>query len=182
MILEGLSILGRGRVKPSGKPVPAVNPANGSELPTSFYWANAEDVSRAADLATKAFAEYRRWPAARRAKFLRLIASLIEGDASTLLERANLETALPAARLQSEIGRTCGQLRLFATLIEEGWWVDARIDHANPERKPVPKPDVRSMLQPLGPVAVFSSSNFPFAFSVAGGDTASALARVAPSL
>jgi NADP-dependent aldehyde dehydrogenase len=180
MSLEGLSILGHSRVKPAGKPVPAINPANGSELPTPFYWASSDDVSRAAELASKAFAEYRRWPAARKANFLRLIASLIETNASPLVERANVETALPPARLQGEIARTCGQLRLFATLIEEGWWVDARIDHANPERKPVPKPDVRSMLLPLGPVAVFSSSNFPFAFSVAGGDTASALAAGCP--
>jgi 2,5-dioxopentanoate dehydrogenase len=180
MNLEGVSILGQSRVKPAGKAVPAINPANGTELPTPFHWATAEDVSRAAELASKAFAEYRRWPAARRAKFLRLIATLIEGDAAALIERANLETALPAARLQGEIARTCGQLRLFATLIEEGWWLDARIDHANPDRKPLPKPDVRSMLQPLGPVAVFSSSNFPFAFSVAGGDTASALAAGCP--
>src|SRR6266850_2541129 len=180
MSLEGLSILGQSRVKPSGKAIPAINPANGNDLPTSFFWATAEDVSRAAEMASKAFAQYRRWPAARRAKFLRLIATLIEGAAPALVERANLETALPAARLQGEIARTCAQLRLFATLIEEGWWLDARIDHANPERKPVPKPDVRSMLQPLGPVAVFSSSNFPFAFSVAGGDTASALAAGCP--
>jgi len=180
MNLEGVSILGQSRVKPAGKAIPAINPANGSDLPTPFHWATAEDVSRAAELASKAFAEYRRWPAARRAKFLQLIATLIEGVATALVERANLETALPAARLQGEIARTCGQLRLFATLIEEGWWLDARIDHANPERKPLPKPDVRSMLQPLGPVAVFSSSNFPFAFSVAGGDTASALAAGCP--
>src|SRR5690349_4424748 len=180
MNLEGLSILGHGRVKPAGKPVAAINPANGADLPTSFHWATSEDVSRAAELAFKAFAEYRRWPAARRANFLRLIATLIETNAAALVERANLETALPAARLQGEIARTCGQLRLFATLIEEGWWLDARIDHANPDRKPLPKPDVRSMLQPLGPVAVFSSSNFPFAFSVAGGDTASALAAGCP--
>jgi len=180
MTLEGLSILGNNRVKPAGKAVPAINPGNGAELPTHFYWATVDDVSRAAELAAKAFAEYRRWPATRRAKFLQLIASLIEGNAPALVERANLETALPAARLQGEIARTSGQLRLFAMLIEEGWWLDARIDHANPERKPLPKPDVRSMLQPLGPVAVFSSSNFPFAFSVAGGDTASALAAGCP--
>jgi NAD-dependent aldehyde dehydrogenases len=180
MNLQGLSILGHSRVKPAGKRVPAINPANGTDLPTSFHWATSEDVSRAAQLASNAFAEYRRWPAARRANFLRLIASLIETNATALIERANLETALPPARLQGEIARTCAQLRLFATLIEEGWWVDARIDHANPERKPLPKPDVRSMLQPLGPVAVFSSSNFPFAFSVAGGDTASALAAGCP--
>jgi NADP-dependent aldehyde dehydrogenase len=180
MTLQGVSILGHSRIRPAGKAVPAINPANGSELPTPFYWATADDVSRAAELASKAFAEYRRWPAARKAKFLRLIASLIEGNGQPLVERANLETALPAARLQGEIARTCGQLRLFASLIEEGWWLDARIDHANPERKPLPKPDVRSMLQPLGPVVVFSSSNFPFAFSVAGGDTASALAAGCP--
>jgi NADP-dependent aldehyde dehydrogenase len=180
MKLEGLSILGHSRVKPSGKAVPAINPANGSELPTSFYWATAEDVARAAELAARAFTEYRRWPATRRAKFLRLIATLIEDEAPALVERANAETALPPARLQGEIARTSGQLRLFASLIEEGWWLDARIDHADPERKPLPKPDVRSMLQALGPIAVFSSSNFPFAFSVAGGDTASALAAGCP--
>lgn len=180
MTLEGLSIVGRNRVNRAGKSVPAINPATGSELPTSFHWATTEDVSRAAELGDKAFAEYRRWPAARRAKLLRLLADLIEKNAAELVERANFETALPAPRLQGEIARTCGQLRLFASLIEEGWWLDARIDHANPERKPLPKPDVRSMLQPLGPVAVFSSSNFPFAFSVAGGDTASALASGCP--
>src|ERR1051326_581712 len=176
MTLEGLSILGQSRVKAAGKAVPAINPATGSDLAPAYHWATLDDVARAAELATEAFAEYRHWPAARRAKFLRLIASFIEVEARALVERANLETALPIARLQGEIARTCGQLRLFASLIEEGWWLDARIDHANPERKPVPKPDVRSMLQALGPVAVFSSSNFPFAFSVAGGDTASALA------
>lgn len=180
MTLEGLSIIGRNRANRAGKAVPAINPATGADLPTSFHWATNEDVTRAAELAAKAFAEYRRWPAARRANLLRLIADLIEKNAAALVERANLETALPAPRLQGEIARTCGQLRLFATLIEEGWWLDARIDHANPERKPLPKPDVRSMLQPLGPVAVFSSSNFPFAFSVAGGDTASALAAGCP--
>src|SRR5262249_10081311 len=93
-----------------------------------------------------------------------------------LVERATLETGLPAARIQAETARTCNQLRLFAGLIEEGSWVDARIDPAQPDRKPVPSPDVRAMLRPLGPVAVFGASNFPLAFSVAGGDTASALA------
>ena len=90
------------------------------------------------------------------------------------------ETALPVARAQSEMGRTCAQLRLFADVIEEGSWVNARIDPALPERKPLPRPDLRSMLRPLGPVAVFSASNFPLAFSVAGGDTASALAAGCP--
>jgi len=86
------------------------------------------------------------------------------------------ETALAQARLQAETARTCGQLRLFAQVAEEGSWVNARIDHADPDRKPAPKPDIRSMLRPLGRVVVFGASNFPLAFSVAGGDTASALA------
>src|SRR5947208_428330 len=79
-----------------------------------------------------------------------------------------------------ERGPTCGQLRMFADLLEEGSWVDARIDHAIPDREPLPKPDIRSMLRPLGPVAVFCASNFPLAYSVAGGDTASAFAAGCP--
>ena len=90
------------------------------------------------------------------------------------------ETALPEARLKGEVGRTAGQLRLYAEAAERGDWLDARIETANPDRKPLPKPDHRSMLRPLGPVVVFGSSNFPFAYSVAGGDTASALAVGCP--
>jgi NADP-dependent aldehyde dehydrogenase len=180
MKLEGLSLLGHGRVKRAGKPTPAINPATGAALEPGYFWATTADVDRAAQLAAGAFAEYGRWPAKRRAALLRRIAELFETHAPAIQERANLETALPLARLQGETARTCGQLRLFATLIEEGWWCDARIDHADPNRKPLPKPDVRSLLAPLGPVVVFSSSNFPFAFSVAGGDTASALAAGCP--
>lgn len=91
-----------------------------------------------------------------------------------------LETALPLGRAQSELGRTCSQLRLFADVVDEGSWVNARIDPALPDRKPLPRPDLRSMLRPLGPVAVFCASNFPLAFSVAGGDTVSALAAGNP--
>src|SRR5258708_32158217 len=87
---------------------------------------------------------------------------------------------MPLARAQSERGRTCGQLRMFADLIEEGSWTDARIDHAQPDRKPLPKPDSRSMLKAMGPVVVFGPANFPLAFSVAGGDTASAPAAGCP--
>jgi NADP-dependent aldehyde dehydrogenase len=180
MKLEGLSILGQARVKPAGKPTPAINPATGAALEPDYFWATPADVDHAAQLAAKTFAEFSRWPAKRRALLLRRIAELIEADAAAIQERANLETALPPARLQGETARTCGQLRLFATLIEDGWWQDARIDHADPNRKPLPKPDVRSVLVPLGPVVVFSSSNFPLAFSVAGGDTASALAAGCP--
>jgi 2,5-dioxopentanoate dehydrogenase len=111
-----------------------------------------------------------------RGAFLRAIAAKIESIAGVVIERAALETALPLARLQGETVRTCAQLRLFAQVAEDGSWVQARIDHYDPERKPAPKPDIRSLLRPLGPVVVFGASNFPLAFSVAGGDTASALA------
>jgi len=111
---------------------------------------------------------------------LRKIAAGIEAITDELVERAGQETALPKARLQGEIARTCGQLNLFAQVVEEGSWVGARIDRADPNRKPAPKPDIRSMLRPLGPVVVFGASNFPLAFSVAGGDTASALAAGNP--
>jgi len=109
-----------------------------------------------------------------------MIAARIESIAEPLTARAVAESGLPVARIQGEIGRTCNQLRMFAKLIGEGSWVDARIDRADPQRQPVPKPDVRSMLRPLGPVVVFGASNFPLAFSVAGGDTASALAAGCP--
>jgi alpha-ketoglutaric semialdehyde dehydrogenase len=178
--LEGLSIIGFNRAAPAG-PLNAVHTAaSGELLEPGFYSSTEADVDAAATLAAKAFAEYSRWPAARRAKLLLAIAQGLESNAPAIIERAMQETALPQPRLQGEMGRTCGQLRLFATLIEAGWWTDARIDHADPQRKPAPKPDVRSMLVALGPVAVFGASNFPLAFSVAGGDTAAALAAGCP--
>jgi 2,5-dioxopentanoate dehydrogenase len=178
--LEGLSFIGYSRAQPAGQPSPALNPATGAWLPPDYFPATSQDVERAAQLAAKAFAQFRCWRVPQRAELLRAIAARIECDAPAILERANQETALPPGRLQGETARTCGQLRLFAALLEAGWWQDARIDHGDPARKPAPKPDVRSMLAPLGPVAVFSSSNFPLAFSVAGGDTASALAAGCP--
>ena len=134
----------------------------------------------AAGLAHDAFGIYGRVPGREKAKFLRTIAAKIESAADGLIERAELETALPKTRLQAETTRTCGQLRMFAEVVEEGSWVMARIDRADPHREPSPKPDLRSMLHPLGPVVVFGASNFPLAFSVAGGDTASALAAGNP--
>ncbi len=137
-------------------------------------------MEHAATLAAEASDGYRLTSGRVRGAFLRKIAEKIEGLASAVVERAALETALPAGRLQGEIARTCGQLRLFAQVAEEGSWVDARIDRPDPDRKPLPRPDIRSMLRPLGPVVVFGASNFPLAFSVAGGDTASALASGNP--
>jgi alpha-ketoglutaric semialdehyde dehydrogenase len=180
MNLEGLSIIGWGRAKPAAKTAAAINPTSGAALGPNYHFASPDDVENAAQLAGRAFAEYGHWPAKKRATLLRRIAELIEANATAIQERANLETALPLPRLQGETARTCGQLRIFASLIEDGFWQDARIDRADPNRKPLPKPDVRSLLVPLGPVVVFSSSNFPLAFSVAGGDVASALAAGCP--
>jgi 2,5-dioxopentanoate dehydrogenase len=158
----------------------ATNPATGQRLQPGYAPATAEEIDLAAKLASDAFATFSRTSGRERGAFLRTIATKIESICSEIVERARLETALPEVRLQGEVARTCAQLRLFAQVAEEGSWVEARIDRADPVRKPLPKPDVRSMLRPLGPVVVFAASNFPLAFSVAGGDTASALASGNP--
>jgi alpha-ketoglutaric semialdehyde dehydrogenase len=154
----------------------ASDPTTGQHLQPRFVPATKEEVDLAVRLAAEAFAGYSRTPGRARAAFLRTIAAKIESIAGEIIERAGRETALPPARLQGETARTCAQLRLFAEVAEEGSWVAARIDRADADRKPAPKPDIRSLLRPLGPVVVFGASNFPLAFSVAGGDTASALA------
>ena len=154
----------------------AMNPASGALLEPEFHEASAAEIDGAFQSAERAFRVYGRTPPQVRAVFLRAIADELIALGPQLLERANAETALPMARLEGERGRTVGQLRLFADYLEEGSWVEARIDTGNATRAPLPKPDLRRMLVPLGPVAVFGASNFPLAFSVAGGDTASALA------
>jgi 2,5-dioxopentanoate dehydrogenase len=174
--LAGRSLIGFHEGQGSGKPLYATNPATGQQLQPGFIPATEPEVELAAQLAAQAFETYRQTSGRERGAFLRTIAAKIESIAGEIVERAGQETALPTARLQSETARTCHQLRLFAQLAEEGSWVNARIDRADPDRKPLPKPDIRSMLLPLGPVVVFGASNFPLAFSVAGGDTASALA------
>ncbi|MBB6611571.1 aldehyde dehydrogenase (NADP(+)) [Pontibacter sp. Tf4] len=126
--------------------------------------------------AAQAFEVYKKTTPAQRAQLLRTIAEEIEALGDTLLETASRESNLPLARLTGERGRTCNQLRLFADVVEEGSWVEATIDTALPDRQPLPRPDMRRMLVPLGPVVVFGASNFPLAFSTAGGDSASALA------
>ena len=158
----------------------AVEPATGAFLPEEFPSATRADVDRACRRAAEAFEVLRATPSAARSALLRGMAQGLEAGAADIIQRAHRETALPLARLQSEMGRTCAQLRLFASVLDEGSWVDARIDTGDPVRMPVPKPDVRSMRRPLGPVVVFGASNFPLAFSVAGGDTAAALAAGNP--
>jgi alpha-ketoglutaric semialdehyde dehydrogenase len=160
--------------------VRAKNPATGEPLEGDFFEATPGEIDAAARAAERAFEPYSALPAFRRAEFLRAVARQILAAAERLLDRARAETGLPAPRLESERARTVSQIFLFADWIEEGSWVAARIDRALPERKPQPRPDVRRMLVPIGPVAVFGASNFPLAFSVAGGDTVSALAAGCP--
>jgi alpha-ketoglutaric semialdehyde dehydrogenase len=180
MELEGKSIIGQGRSSGSEKTFYAVNAATGEKLEPAFHAATEADLDRAMVLASAAFPEYRDLPRARRAAFLRQIAANLEALGDPLIHRVMAESALPEGRVRGELGRTCFQLRFFAGIVEEGSWVDARIDTADPDRKPLPKQDLRSMLRPVGPVAVFCASNFPLAFSVAGGDTASAYAAGCP--
>jgi 2,5-dioxopentanoate dehydrogenase len=180
MELLGRSLIGWKDGSGAGEQFYASDPATGEKLTPGFTPATAEEVDQAVRLASAAFATFSRTSGRDRGAFLRTIAAKIESISAEIIERAQRETALPQARLQGETTRTTAQLRLFAEVAEEGSWVSARIDRANPDRKPLPKPDIRSMLRPLGPVAVFGASNFPLAFSVAGGDTASALASGNP--
>ena len=180
MNLTGENLVGDEPAKSGGAAFRAVNPATGTELEPPFREADDAVMDRALRAADVVAAAYAGTAPAVRAGFLRGIAAEIEGLGPELLDRAGEETALPPARLESERTRTTGQLRLFAALLDEGSWVEARIDPGDPSRAPAPRPDIRRMLVPLGPVAVFAASNFPFAFSVAGGDTAAALAAGCP--
>jgi len=154
----------------------ALNPSTGALLDGDFVEATMAELDKALELAARAFPVYRKIAPEQIAAFLDRIGAEILNLGPALIERTSAETGLPAARLEGERGRTIGQLKMFADLVRDGSWVDARIDRPIPDRKPLPKPDVRRMLVPIGPVAVFCASNFPLAFSVAGGDTASALA------
>lgn len=180
MELHGLNIIGNSASAQGTETFTAVNPATGVALAPVFHIATSAEVDRAVELAAQAFPRYRALSSEAKAAFLERIAEEIVELGDDLLNLANQETALPLARLTGERGRTVGQLKLFAALLREGSWIEARIDHALPDRQPLPRPDLRRMLIPLGPVAVFGASNFPFAFSVAGGDTASALAAGCP--
>jgi len=188
--ISGQSIIGFGQAgfrqaglrdaTDAGESFGAINPRTGEAVGPTFFPSGSSEIDLAASLADKAFAIYRRASGREKGKLLRTIADKLDAAVDTLVERAELETALPKPRLTGETARTSGQLRLFAEVVEEGSWIMARIDCADADRKPTPKPDLRSMLHPLGPVAIFGASNFPLAFSVAGGDTASALAAGNP--
>ena len=179
-MLQGQSMIGGESCEGSGAIFWGVDPANGEWIEPEYRSAGLQDVDHAAKLAEEAFAVYSRLPGRERGRLLRAIAAEMEAIGPELVARAHQETALPTARLTGETARTVNQLRMFAEVAEEGSWAMARIDRAQPERKPLPRSDLRSVLRPLGPVAVFGASNFPLAFSVAGGDTASALAAGNP--
>jgi 2,5-dioxopentanoate dehydrogenase len=175
MKLTGKNFIGKKQSSQGTAKYVASNPAAGTAIEPAFFEATTSEVDEAVLLAAKAFAIYSRTSADVRARFLEAIAEEIQQLGDVLLERCAKETGLPLARLTGERARTINQIKLFANYLRDGSWVDARIDHPDASRVP-PKPDLRSMLVPLGPVGVFGASNFPLAFSVAGGDTISALA------
>ena len=157
-----------------------INPKLNIENEWQFTEATEAEVDAAAQLAAEAFEVYKHKSDKERAAFLRAIGEEIEALGQQLIDTYTTESGLPEGRAMGERGRTIGQLNAFASLLEQGDWVQATIDHGNPERTPAPKPDLRKMQIATGPVAVFGASNFPFAFSTAGGDTASALAAGCP--
>ena len=180
MQITGDMLLGGSAVRGTTGTLHAFDPARNTEIEPAFGAGGAADVERACDLAAQAFDAYRQAPLETRARFLEAIGENIVALGDALIERAHVESALPKARLEGERARTVGQLKLFATLVREGRWLTATLDSALPERKPLPRSDLRLQKIPVGPVAVFGASNFPLAFSVAGGDTASALAAGCP--
>lgn len=177
--IEGEMLIGSRAVR-GAKAIYAHNPADGQILEPPFWAGSGEHVDLACELAREAFDAYRQTSPDQRATFLEAIAKEILALGDSLVQRAVAESGLPQARIEGERGRTMGQLKLFADVIRAGHWVDARIDRSMPDRVPLARSDLRSRHIPLGPVAVFGASNFPLAFSVAGGDTASALAAGCP--
>lgn len=174
------NIVGYSILPATGKSFKAQNPATNGEIEGDFYVATVADADAAMQLAEKAFAVYRHTDAKTKAAFLRSIAEGITALGDELLNRSSAESGLPIPRLTGERGRTVGQLNMYANLLEEGSWVEAVIDTAIPDRTPLPRVDIRKMMMPIGPAVVFGASNFPMAFSVAGGDTVSALAAGCP--
>ena len=179
-IPSGENIIGFSVSKIAKEVMRSTNPAMMKEIEGEFHKATSEEIDAALEKATEAFRTYKNSAGIIRAKFLRKIADNILALGDPLIERAMAESGLPKGRIEGERGRTIGQLRMFADLVEEGSWVEASIDTAIPDRQPFPKADIRKMLVPVGPVVVFTASNFPLAFSTAGGDTASALAAGNP--
>jgi NADP-dependent aldehyde dehydrogenase len=178
--LTGAMFLGAERVIGRAGQVRAVDPRTGAELEPAYWLGGPGEVALAARLAGEAARSYRQTGLEERAAFLEQIADNIDSLGDVLVQRVQQETGIVEARVRGEMTRTTNQLRLFASVVREGSWVGVRIDPALPDRTPLPRPDIRQRKLPVGPVAVFGASNFPLAFSVAGGDTAAALAAGCP--
>jgi NADP-dependent aldehyde dehydrogenase len=180
MTLTGHMLIGQHTIAGNRSAIRGINPATDEALQPAYAGGSAEHVDQACALAWAAFDDYRETSLNIRAEFLESIAGEIEALGDELIDRAHGETGLPRARLLGERGRTCQQLRMFARTVRAGEWLDVRVVSALPQRQPLPRADLRQRQIALGPVAVFGASNFPLAFSVAGGDTASALAAGCP--
>jgi len=176
---QGAYLIGAHR-RTSATSFTGIEAATGKALEGDFSVTPLDEIDEACALAGAAFDAYRETAPDARAAFLEAIAAALEARAQPIIARAMLETGLPQGRLTGELGRTTGQLRMFAKVLREGDWAGAIIEPALPERQPLPRPDLRARQIAVGPVAVFGASNFPLAFSVAGGDTASALAAGCP--
>lgn len=179
-IITGDQIIAGQAVPGAPSRLQGFSPSTGELLPESFSVATEPQVDAACRAAADCLDTYRALPDARRADFLEAAARHVEALGTLLIERASAETGLPVVRLTGELSRTTGQLRMFAQVVREGLWHGAIIDKRLPERRPLPRPDLRQAKVAVGPVVVFGASNFPLAFSVAGGDTASALAAGCP--
>ena len=180
MSLTGDLLIGGAAAPGDGGEIRGLDAATGEALEPAFHGASPDQADRACALAEAAFDSFRETAPETRARLLEAIARNLQASASEIVARGARESGLPAGRLDGELGRTTNQLRMFAGVVRDGGYLDLRVDPAQPDRKPAPRPDLRLRNVPLGPVAVFGASNFPLAFSVAGGDTASALAAGCP--
>ncbi len=179
-MITGKNYIGNKLSNLSGKTFHAYNPVDFNMHDQTFFCATEEEVNESVKLAKNAFSVYKNFSGEQKAQFLDVIAEEILSLGDELIKTAMSESALPEGRIIGERGRTVNQLKMFASLLREGSWVEATIDTALPEREPIPKSDLRKFRQAVGPVVVFGASNFPLAFSTAGGDTASALASGCP--
>ncbi|WP_339651479.1 aldehyde dehydrogenase (NADP(+)) [uncultured Maribacter sp.] len=179
-MISGKNIIGNKLSKEGDITYKTFNPKTNKETDFTFYEATSVEINEAVKLASEAYKVYKDVSGVKKAEFLEAIALEIEVLGDELITTYCKESGLPDGRARGERGRTMGQLRAFAALLKEGSWVEAVIEKGQPDREPMPKADIRKMLFPLGPVVVFGASNFPLAFSTAGGDTASALAAGCP--
>lgn len=179
-MITGKNIIGNSHSAQGNVTYTTFNPKLNIDNPHTFVEATNAEIEEAVSLAHEAYQTFQKTTGKEKAKFLRAIADEIMALDQELIDRYMSETGLPEGRAKGERGRTIGQLTMFADLVENGSWVDATIDTADLDRTPIPKQDIRKMLMPLGPVVVFGASNFPLAYSTAGGDTAAAFAAGCP--